>query len=58
MRARQRKWSRSCRKAQFGFDDYLESMNQMKNMGGLSKILSMMPGMGGAQMKHAGGCHG
>ena len=39
------------RKAQFGFDDYLESMNQMKNMGGISKILSMMPGMGGAQMK-------
>ncbi|MDO4322414.1 MAG: signal recognition particle protein [Lachnospiraceae bacterium] len=39
------------RKAQFGFDDYLESMNQMKNMGGLSNILSMMPGVGGAQMK-------
>jgi signal recognition particle subunit SRP54 len=39
------------RKAQFGFDDYLESMNQMKNMGGLSSILSMMPGVGGAQMK-------
>ncbi len=39
------------RKAQFGFDDYLESMNQMKNMGGISSILSMMPGMGGAQMK-------
>ena len=37
MRARQRKWSRSCSKAQFGFDDYLESMNQMKNMGGISK---------------------
>ena len=39
------------RKAQFGFDDYLESMNQMKNMGGISKILSMMPGVGGAQLK-------
>ena len=39
------------RKAQFGFDDYLDSMNQMKNMGGISSILSMMPGMGGAQMK-------
>ena len=39
------------RKAQFGFDDYLESMNQMKNMGGISSILSMMPGMGGSQMK-------
>ncbi|MDO4297284.1 MAG: signal recognition particle protein [Lachnospiraceae bacterium] len=39
------------RKAQFGFDDYLESMNQMKNMGGISSILSMIPGMGGSQMK-------
>lgn len=39
------------KKNQFGFDDYLESMNQMKKMGGLSSILSMMPGMGGAQMK-------
>ncbi len=38
------------RKAQFGFDDYLESMNQMKNMGGLSGIISMLPGVG-SQMK-------
>jgi len=34
------------KKAQFGFDDYLESMNQMKNMGGLSSVLNMLPGMG------------
>ncbi len=39
------------KKNQFGFDDYLESMNQMKKMGGLTSILGMMPGMGGAQMK-------
>lgn len=39
------------RKAEFSFDDYLESMNQMKKMGGLTSILGMMPGMGGAQMK-------
>ena len=39
------------RKASFGFDDYLESMSQMKKMGGLSSILSMLPGMGGSQMK-------
>ena len=39
------------KKNQFGFDDYLESMNQMKKMGGLSSILSMMPGMGGSQLK-------
>lgn len=35
------------RKAQFGFDDYLESMNQMKKMGGISSVLGMIPGLGG-----------
>ena len=39
------------KKASFGFDDYLESMNQMKNMGGIQGVLSMMPGMGTSQMK-------
>lgn len=34
------------KKAQFDFEDYLESMNQMKKMGGLSSILGMMPGLG------------
>ena len=34
------------KKGRFDFDDYLESMKQMRNMGGLSSILSMMPGMG------------
>ncbi len=38
------------KKATFGFDDYLEQMQQIKNMGGLSSVLSMLPGMG-AQMK-------
>lgn len=38
------------KKAEFTFDDYLESMNQMKKLGGLSSVLSMMPGMGGSQM--------
>ena len=28
------------------FDDYLESMNQMKNMGGISSVLNMLPGLG------------
>ncbi len=36
------------RKSQFGFDDYLDSMSQMKKMGGIGSILSMMPGVGGA----------
>ncbi len=34
------------KKGKFDFEDYLESMNQMKKMGGLSSILGMMPGMG------------
>ncbi len=31
---------------EFYFNDFLEQMQQMKKMGGLSSILSMMPGMG------------
>ena len=34
------------KKGKFDFDDCLESMKQMRNMGGLSSILSMMPGLG------------
>lgn len=34
------------KKAQFDFDDYLMSMEQMRKMGGLSSIMGMMPGMG------------
>ena len=33
------------KKNKFDFNDYLESMNQMKKMGGMSSILSMIPGM-------------
>lgn len=39
------------KKNQFDFEDYLESMNQMKKMGGLGALVSMLPGMGGSQMK-------
>ncbi len=35
--------AKKIKKAEF---DFLESMNQMKKMGGLSSILSMLPGMG------------
>ena len=35
------------KKGKFDFEDYLESMRQMRNMGGLSSILGMLPGMGG-----------
>lgn len=34
------------KKGKFDFEDYLESMKQMRNMGGLGSILSMLPGMG------------
>ena len=34
------------KKAEFTYDDYLEYMSQIDNMGGLSSILKMMPGMG------------
>lgn len=33
------------KKAEFDFNDLLDQMEQMKKMGGLSSILSMMPGM-------------
>jgi signal recognition particle subunit SRP54 len=33
------------RKAEYGFDDFLEQMQQIKNMGGIGDILSMIPGM-------------
>ncbi|MCR5420243.1 MAG: signal recognition particle protein [Lachnospiraceae bacterium] len=38
--------TRKLKKGKFDFEDYLESMNQMKKMGGLSGILGMMPGLG------------
>ena len=37
--------SKKIRKAEFSFNDYLDQMRQVKKMGGMSSILSMMPGM-------------
>ena len=41
------------KKGQFDYNDYLMQMQQMKNMGGLSSILNMLPsmGFGGLNMK-------
>lgn len=39
--------TKKLKKAQFDFEDYLESVKQMRNMGGLGSIMSMMPGLGG-----------
>lgn len=38
--------AKKIKKAEFDFNDFLDQMQQMKKMGGLSAILSMMPGMG------------
>ncbi len=37
---------RKMRKNEFDFEMYLESMKQMKKMGGISAMMGMMPGMG------------
>ena len=47
---RAKEMEKKLRKASFGFDDYLDSMSQMKKMGGMSSILKMLPGMGGSQL--------
>ncbi|MGN0251749.1 MAG: signal recognition particle protein [Oliverpabstia sp.] len=44
--AKAKEMEQKIKKATFGFDDYLESMNQMKNMGGISSVLNMLPGLG------------
>ena len=46
MRNRPRSLSRRCAKNEFDFEMYLDSMSQMKKMGGLSSVMGMMPGMG------------
>lgn len=43
---RAKELSKKIKKAEFDYDDFLESMNQIKGMGGIGDILSMMPGMG------------
>lgn len=41
-----REMAAKMKKGKFDFNDYLESMKQMRKMGGLGAILGMMPGMG------------
>jgi signal recognition particle subunit SRP54 len=43
---RARKLEEKLRKHKFDFDDFLEQMQQLRSMGGLSKVLEMVPGMG------------
>jgi len=50
-----RKMEQKLKKASFGFDDYLDSLNQMRKMGGMQKVLSMMPNISPAQMQQLEG---
>lgn len=50
---KEKKMAEKLKKGKFDFEDYLESMNQMKNMGGISSVLSMLPGMGMGGLKTA-----
>ncbi|MBE5894415.1 MAG: signal recognition particle protein [Lachnospiraceae bacterium] len=43
---KEREMAGRMKKGKFDFNDYLESMKQMRNMGGLAGIASMLPGMG------------
>ena len=36
------------KKAEFHFNDFLDQMNQLKKIGGVNSLLSMLPGMGAA----------
>ncbi len=38
--------SQKLRKAEFDYNDFLDQMSQIKKMGGMGSIMSMMPGMG------------
>lgn len=50
---KEKEMSAKLKKGKFDFEDYLESMNQMKKMGGLASVMSMLPGMGGMLPKGA-----
>ena len=44
---REKEIAAKMKKGKFDFEDYLESMKQMRKMGGIGSLLSMMPGLGG-----------
>lgn len=41
------------KKGKFDFEDYLESMSQMRKMGGIGSILGMLPGLGLGGIKNS-----
>ena len=46
MKNRPRSYPRSCARRRFDYNDFLSQMQQIKKMGGMGSILSMMPGVG------------
>jgi signal recognition particle subunit SRP54 len=46
-----REMTRKFKKAEFTYDDYLENMSQVKNMGNIQDLIAMIPGMG-SQLKN------
>ncbi|MDR2609834.1 MAG: signal recognition particle protein [Clostridiales Family XIII bacterium] len=44
---------RKMRKNEFTLEDFLEQMGQIKKMGGLARLIDMMPGMGAGKVKDA-----
>ena len=45
-REKQAETARHIRKGEFNYNDFLDSMTQMRKMGGLSAVMGMLPGMG------------
>ena len=45
------KLEQKLKKNEFTLEDFLDQMGQIKNMGGVGKVLEMIPGMSSAQMK-------
>ncbi len=52
--AKAREMEQKIRKAEFDFNDYLESISQMRNMGGIEEVMSMLPGFAGGKVDLAG----
>lgn len=51
MKEKAEELEKKLKKNQFTLEDFLDQMGQVKNMGGIGKILEMMPGISPAQMK-------
>jgi signal recognition particle subunit SRP54 len=47
-----RELERKLRSSQFGLDDFLEQMRQVRKLGPLQSLLGMIPGLGGHQLKN------